>query len=128
MPAKTKRKPTPLVGNTREMQMVSRLLRDRLDVSLAEFIAYRRTPGDSWLSWEEIGNALASAVSMSKNDGPLPAWTHESLRRWAIRLGIPTDTRPGDGAPLIARYERSLIAQGLRLKDVRHKGQRGPQP
>jgi hypothetical protein len=128
VPARKKRKPAPLVGETREMQMVSRLLADRLDVSLAEFIAYRRLPGDSWLSWEEIGNALAAAVSTAKSDAPLPGWTHESARRWAIRLGIPTDTRPRDGAPLIARYERSLIAKGLRLKDVRHKGQRGPQP
>lgn len=79
---------------TREMRLVSRIL----DGRLADFLALRRTPGPTWKSWENIGYDLKELTGES--------FSREAIRRWAICLGIPVDSRPSDGPHLRARYEQ----------------------
>lgn len=119
MPANSKTE--TLVGETRDMRIMSRLLTEQHGVTLAEFIAYRRAPGDSWLSWDDLGKAIGGATGEQV--------THETARRWAIRYGIPVSTLPGDAPELRDWYDRQLQDYvGLRLKDVIMKGETGPRP
>lgn len=95
-------------AETREMRLVSRLIRlsdQTADESLAEFIAWRRHPGQGPLSWNEISHALTPVIDEVVTEG--------TIRKWAASYGIPDG---GARIKLTVReYEKGLKTAGLSL-------------
>jgi hypothetical protein len=93
---------------TREMRLISRVLTKSRKGTLAEFLAKRRLPGDTWRSWEQI------SFDLHGETGELI--TREGIRRWANHYGIPLNTMPGDGDKLVAKYRTAVKSRaGLDL-------------
>lgn len=90
---------------TREMRMTSKILGG--GNKLGEFLAYRRLPGESWMTWENIARELSDETEQN--------FTHEGVRRWARRLGIPLDTERTDGDALTDQYRRKVAMLGIDL-------------
>ncbi|MES2123483.1 MAG: hypothetical protein V4503_02225 [Gemmatimonadota bacterium] len=90
-------------GTTREMRMVSQLLGKH--GPLERFLAVRRTPGDTWLSWEQIGYEIQERTGES--------FTREGIHRWALRFGIFGNTRKHDGPQLTTDYLNAIAAKGI---------------
>lgn len=95
----------PPVGYTREMRLVSRMLKDRMQCDLAQFIARRRLPGPDWMSWEGIGYELRDRIGEE--------FTREAVRRWAMRYGIPVTTTADGGQPMVNRFRSLVTARGI---------------
>jgi hypothetical protein len=77
-------------GETREMRLISRIIRDSKRVperSLMEFIATRRRPGGDWHSWNDVMIALREACDETINTA--------TLRSWAAVYGVPSAPRRG---------------------------------
>lgn len=99
-------------GETREMRLFSKVIAGNeayADESLAQFLALRRMPGSpNWMSWEEIVFDLGKATDELVTDG--------SLRRWALRYGIPEGTtRDGKEGPSAAQYAKAVIKAGITI-------------
>lgn len=87
-------------ATTQQMRLVSGLLGSA--DALPAFIAKHREPGENWKSWERL------VFEIEAKTGEL--FTRESIRHWAMRYGIPTDTRRAPDAAEIKRY-RKLITR-----------------
>lgn len=84
-------------NETREMRLFSKVVEQHKlwnsavgddsfrDLSLPQFIARRRAPGDDWKSWDEIRYELRTISGEIVTDG--------TLRKWAQRYGIPQLTQ-----------------------------------
>ena len=86
---------------TREMRFFSAALKGG---GLAPYIALRRAPGATWMTWEQIVFDLHSDTGETV--------TRAGLTNWAKRYGIPTDTRPtGD----LAEYLATIAECGITI-------------
>jgi hypothetical protein len=110
----------PRPNETREMRLFSKvielrgaLLNERtgaegLSTSLPQFIARRRTPGESWRSWDEIRYELTDLSGEIVSDG--------TIRKWAQRYGIPETTQAdGKGETTARAYAVALRKAGIDL-------------
>jgi hypothetical protein len=99
---------TEVVGahrGTTIMRLVSVGLRDA--GPLDRFIASRRVPGDNWRAWGAIAQQLTDAL-----DGQLRV-SHQSVRQWAITLGIPETTAKNDDALKRGEFLAELSKRGI---------------
>jgi hypothetical protein len=87
---------------TREMRLISRALGER--GPLSAYLAKRRTPGDGWLTWEQIVFELFGDTGET--------FTRAGLTNWAERYGIPVDSRPTDNADA---FRTQLASAGLKI-------------
>lgn len=94
---------------TREMRLITQVIKlSDAGVSLAEFIATRRAPGDRWSTWDEITIDLHAIIKEVVTD--------VSLRKWATRYGIPENTRKdGSGEVSAADYAKALKRAGVTI-------------
>jgi hypothetical protein len=88
---------------TVKMRLFSRALGDA--GPLDRFIAARRVPGDNWLRWIDIAAQITELT-----DAPV---TGESVRQWAMALGVPEDTRKNDDALKRGEFLRVVSEQGI---------------
>lgn len=100
MPTETERS-----RETRDMRRTSRDLGDR--GPLDRYIARRRLPGPDWMTWQEI------AFSLHEPTGEV--YTSEGVRSWAVRYGIPAETKPTDSPELVAHYRTKLAEAGIEI-------------
>lgn len=87
------------------MRLVSVALADA--GPLDRFIAARRVPGDNWLRWPDIAHAVSERL-----DGVVD-FSGESVRQWAIALGIPQDTTKNGGALERGAFIEAVSTQGI---------------
>lgn len=87
---------------TREMRLVSKVveLTEVREMSLPEFIAVRRLPGDRWSTWDELSYDLTEVIGEIVTSG--------TLRRWAKRYGIPETTSKDDSPKAAIAYSAAL--------------------
>jgi hypothetical protein len=85
------------------MRLLSRALGDA--GPLDRFIASRRVPGDRWHRWSDIADDIATATG--------ERFSGESVRQWAVTLGIPQDTGKNDGAIARGAFLDAISKQGI---------------
>lgn len=91
------------VNETREMRLISVVLADR--GPLSGYLARRRLPGETWMTWEQIAYELQQFTG--------EAFTRAGITNWAERYGIPIASRPGDDP---AAYLAALTEAGLSVR------------
>jgi len=68
-------------------ELVDLLMRNATGVSLMEFVAFHRQPGENFLNWEALAREQYRVTGR---------WVHRpSLRSWATAAGIPETKEPG---------------------------------
>jgi hypothetical protein len=90
---------------TQIMRLVSVALGDA--GPLDRFIATRRVPGDNWRRWDDIADEMTSQL------GSIISVSRESVRQWAMELGIPEATRKNDGAKERGEFLEVLSKRGI---------------
>jgi hypothetical protein len=105
---------------TREMRLFSKVIElvmtagqhnvPVLDISLAEFIARRRQPGDTWRTWDELRYELRDVTGEVVSDG--------TIRRWARWYGIPEYTRADGKAEGSAEVTAAAYAKAIRKAGI----------
>jgi hypothetical protein len=95
------------VRETREMRLLSRVIRDAGKGDLPLFLAIRRQPGAHWRSWEQIAFDLHGVTD--------ELITREGIRRWARKYGIPENTTREDGPKLATAYRTAVKRAGIEI-------------
>ncbi len=95
--------PTPLE------QLTDLHVQQNAGVTLAEWLAYYRQPGENWMNWEQISRLLFQTTDR---------WVHRpSIRTWAERIGIPDTKTPGKRGTVedTLNYRKQINALGIRV-------------
>jgi hypothetical protein len=92
---------------TRQMRLLSRILREKTGVDLPTFMASRRHPGLQWRTWEQITAELAEATGETLS--------REGVHRWSQRYGIPRSYQH-DGPDYQKSYRDALAKRGIAVQ------------